>query len=173
MVDILPNVDGPLDLGLPVQVRDVPAMRVARMSWEGPPSRIGEGFEQVTAFALRHGVGPAGPLMGWYPRLERGVNSIAAQLLVPLTRTVETDDGAIETLRLPRQRTACVMYNGPMNDEFRQMHLDLFGWMDVAGLPRNGTAHQHAYIAGTAASPLWTVEIRVPVVGGSAPASPL
>jgi len=165
--------DPSLDFGLPVQVRDVPAMRVARMTWEGPPARIGEGFERVTEFAVRHGVGPVGPLMGFYPRLVRGASTIAAQLLVPLTRIVETDDDAIETVRLVRRRTACLMYSGPMNDEFRQQHLALFAWMDAHGLPRNGTAHQHAYIAGTAASPTWTVEIRVPVVGGGAPATPL
>lgn len=161
------------EFGLPVQVRDLPAMRVARMAWEGPPSGIGAGFERVTEFAIRHGVGPVGPLVGRYPHLERGAQTIAAQLLVPLTRTVDSDEDGIDTVRLPRQRAACLMYSGPMNDEFRQMHLDLFGWMDARGLPRNGTAHQHAYIAGTAASPTWTVEIRVPVVGGSAPAAPL
>ncbi len=162
-----------LDLGLPVQVRDLPAMRVATMTWEGPPARIGEGFTRVTEFAVRHGVGPVGPLIGQYPRLASGEATIAARLLVPLTRTVTSDDDAIETLRIKRQRAACVMYSGAMDERFRQMHLDLFDWMDASALPRNGTAHHHAYIAGTKDSPTWTVEIRVPIVGGGAPAAPL
>lgn len=162
-----------LDLGLPVQVRDIPAMRVARLQWSGAPAAIGEAFERVTAFAVRHGVGPVGPLVGMYPQIADGAERIEAEIQVPLTRLVESDDEAIETLRVPRCRAACLMYNGPMDARFRLEHGALFDWMDARGLPRTGTAHHHAYITGTSSSAEWTVEIRVPVVGGQAPSAPL
>ena len=61
------------------------------------------------------------------------------------------------------------MFNGLMGPDFRQVHFDLFAWMDTQGLPRAGTAHQHAYIAGTGPDSSWTIEVRVPIVGGLAP----
>lgn len=165
--------DEGIELRLQVQVRDIPAMRVARMPYDGPPAEIGRAFDRVTTFAVRHGVGPAGPLIGIYPRLEAGATRIEAHVLVPLTRLPESDEDAIETVRLPRVRAACLMYSGPMDNEFRRRHSDLFAWLDARELPRVGTAHHHAYIAGRAGSPDWTVEIRVPLVGGAAPAAPL
>ena len=103
----------------------------------------------------------------------RGADIIEANILVPMTRLPESDDPDVETVRLPRLRAACSMYAGPMGPEFRRRHAALFAWMDARGVPRKGTAHHHAYLAGRGAVGDWTVEIRVPVVGGSAPAIPL
>jgi len=161
------------DLGLHVQLRDIPAMRVARLRYDGSPGDIGSAFTRVTDFAVRHGVGPCGPVLGVFPRLVEGVSRIDAVVCAPLTRLPESDDPEIETLRLPRSRAACLMYSGPMTAVFRQRHLDLFAWMDARGVPREGTAHQHAYLAGTGPDSEWTVEIRVPVIGGRAPVAPL
>ena len=156
------------DLGLNVQLRDIPAMRVARLRYAGPPAAIGAAFTRVTDFAVRHGVGPCGPVLGEFPRLETGVEVIEARVCVPLTRLPDSDEADIEAVRLPRLRAACLIYAGPMTAEFRQRHLDLFAWMDARGVPRAGTAHQHAYLAGSGAGSEWTVEIRVPVLGGQA-----
>ena len=101
--------DDSLDLGLVVQLRDIPSMRVARTHWSGPPAGIGAAFERATAFAVRHGVGPVGPLIGEYPRLVEGADIIEANILVPMTRLPESDDPDVETVRLPRLRAACSM----------------------------------------------------------------
>ena len=140
----------PEDLGLHVQLRDIPAMRVARLRYAGPPADIGVAFTRVTDFAVRHGVGPCGPVMGVFPKLVEGVDELEAEVCAPLTRLPESDEADVQTLRLPRSRAACLIYSGPMTAEFRQRHLDLFAWMDARGVPRDGTAHQHAYLAGTA-----------------------
>ena len=161
------------DLGLNVQLRDIPSIRVARLRYVGPPGAIGEAFTRVTEFAVRHGVGPCGPVMGVFPKLVEGAAEIEAEVCAPLTRLPESDDAEIEAVRLPRSRAACLIYTGPMTPAFRQRHLDLFAWMDARGVPRVGTGHQHAYLAGTGADSEWTVEIRVPVLGGEAPAVPL
>jgi effector-binding domain-containing protein len=161
------------DLGLNVQLRDIPAIRVARLRYGGAPAEIGAAFTRVTDFAVRHGVGPCGPVLGVFPRLAVGVDSIEAMVCAPLTRLPASDEADIETLRLPRSRAACLIYAGPMTSEFRQCHLDLFAWMDSRGVPRDGTMHQHAYLAGTGPDSEWTVEIRVPVLGGHAPVTPI
>jgi effector-binding domain-containing protein len=161
------------DLGLHVQLRDIPAMRVAMLRYRGAPAAIGKAFQRVTDFAVRHGVGPCGPILGAYPRLAEGASEIEAEVFVPLSRLPEPDEPDIEPLRLPRSRAACLVYSGPMNVEFRKRHLALFAWMDARGVPRAGTAHQHAYLAGTGVDSEWTVEIRVPIIGGRAPVMPL
>ena len=165
--------EDPTDLGLNVQLRDIPGMRVARLRFRGPPAQIGRAFTRVTDFAVRHGVGPCGPVLGVFPRLAEGVDEIDAEVCAPLTRLPESDEPELETLRLPRSRAACLIYSGPMTSAFRQRHLDLFAWMDARGVPRAGTAHQHAYLAGTSPDSDWTVEIRVPVLGGETPAMPI
>lgn len=157
-------------LELPVQVRDLPAMRVARMAYAGPAAQIGEAFERVNTFVLERGIGPCGPLIGNYARIFEPDAELEANVLVPVTRLLDAElDPDIETLRLPRLRAACLMYSGPMTPAFQRHHFELFAWMDAQALPRAGTAHQHAYIAGTGAASEWTVEIRVPIVGGRAP----
>ncbi len=157
-------------LELPVQVRDLPAMRVARLPYAGPAANIGQAFDRVNTFVLERGIGPCGPLIGSYSRIFDPDMDVSATVLVPVTRLLDAQlDPDIETLRLPRVRAACLMYSGPMSPDFRRHHFDLFAWMDAHSLPRAGTAHQHAYIAGTGAASDWTVEIRVPIVGGRAP----
>jgi len=165
--------DEGIDLGLPVQVRDIPAMRVARLGYRGAPADIGRAFDRVTTFAVRHGVGPVGPLIGVYPELVVGAEAIEAEVLVPLTRLAESDDPDVETVRLPRLRAACLMYSGPMDARFRQRHQQLFAWLDAHDMPRVGTVHHHAYISMSEGAAEWTIEIRVPLVGGSAPVTPL
>ncbi len=160
----------PRALLVPVQVRDLPAMRVAQVAYAGEPAGIGAAFERVNQFALERGIGPCGPLMGVYPRIGDPIDPIDALVRVPVTRLLDVEPApGVETLRLARQRAACLMFNGLMGPEFREVHFDLFAWMDAQGLPRAGTAHQHAYIAGTGPGSAWTVEIRVPIVGGLAP----
>jgi effector-binding domain-containing protein len=160
----------PGELLIPVQVRDLPGMRVAQVQYVGPPAAIGAAFERANQFVLERGIGPCGPLIGVYARIGEAGDPVDALVQVPVTRVhdVEPEDG-IELLRLPRQRAACLMFNGLMGPEFRQVHFDLFAWMDAQALPRAGTAHEHAYIAGTGPQSAWTVEIRVPILGGRAP----
>ena len=155
---------------LPVQVRDLPAMRVAQVEYAGPAAAVGAAFDRVNRFVLEQGIGPCGPLIGMYARIAEPGADVEALVHVPVTRLLDVDpEPDIRTLRLTRQRAACLMFSGAMGPEFRQHHFDLFAWMDAQGLPRAGTAHHHAYIAGTGAASAWTVEIRVPIVGSRAP----
>lgn len=160
----------PPTLLLPVQVRDLPGMRVAEAEYSGPAVGVGGTFDRVNRFVLEQGIGPCGPLLGVYAQIGEPGSDVEALVRVPVTRLLDGEpEPGIRTLRLPRQRAACLMFSGLMGPEFRQLHFDLFAWMDAQGLPRAGTAHHHAYIAGTGASSSWTVEVRVPIVGGLAP----
>jgi effector-binding domain-containing protein len=155
---------------LPVQVRDLPRARVARVAYTGPAAAIGDALERAQSFAVRHGVGPCGPAEASFEAIAPPGEDVRATVSVPLTRLPEDGDG-VELLRLPRRRAACLLFTGPLGPRFRAMHLELFAWMDQRGLPRAGTAHEHAYIANDEQG--WTIEIRVPIVGGAAPVAPL
>jgi hypothetical protein len=158
------------ELFLPVQVRDLPRARVAQVGYTGPAPGIGAAFERVNQFVLEHGIGPCGPLIGVYDRIGEPEADVHALVQVPVTRLLEDGPhGGIDTVRLGRIRAASLMFHGEMGPGFRQAHFDLFAWMDTQGLPRAGTAHQHAYIAGTGVGSEWTIEIRVPIVGGLGP----
>ena len=74
---------------LPVQVRDLPAMRVAQVRYSGPPGGIGASFEQVNDFALDRGIGPCGPLMGVYARIGTPESPVDALVQVPVTRLLD------------------------------------------------------------------------------------
>jgi len=154
---------------LPIQLRDLPSMRVARLAYCGAPEAIGRAFEQATRFAIDEGVGPCGPLIGCYPSLAAAPDSIQAEVLVPLTRLPDDAPEGIELLRLAGFHSVCLLYRGPMDPGFRKVHLELFAWMDSRGIPRDGTRHQHAYVAGTDPESDWTIEIRVPVRAGRRP----
>ncbi len=157
-------------LPLPVQVRDLPAMRAAYMNYSGPPAGVGAPFELLQRFVTAEGIGPAGPLMASYPHLKDAAQAgkaradIEAMLLVPITRLAEPEIEGILTRRFASLRAACLVFSGPMDAAFRQYHLDLFAWMDARGLPRAGTQHQHAYLSKQDTSAHWTVEIRVPIL---------
>lgn len=164
------STEEPTSIPLPVQVRDLPAARVAELQYEGDAAGIGAAFDRVNRFVLEHEIGPCGPLLGVYARIGEPGDPVHARVQVPVTRLLDSSpDPDIRTYRLSRTRAACLMYTGLMGPPFRQHHFDLFAWMDANGLPRAGTTHHHAYVAGTGGASTWTVEIRVPIVGGRAP----
>jgi len=169
--------DAPIPL--PIQVRDLPAMRAACMSYQGPASGLGVPFEELQRFVVSAGIGPAGPLMAAY-RMSTGEalgdrkgNSelIDALLLVPVTRLTAEPPKDIEMRRFASLRAACLVYSGPMDSNFLQHHQHLFAWMDANALPRAGDDHQHAYLAQDKATGHWTIEIRATILATDAAAA--
>jgi len=159
------------EFSLPVQVRDLPRARVAQATFTGPAAAIGQSLQRLEAFAVREGIGPCGPSTASFDSIAAPGQDVTARLAVPLTRLPDDADPGIELLRTPRCRAACLLFVGPLGPGFRSRHLDLFAWLDARGMPRTGTAHEHAYIANDDSG--WTIEIRVPIVGGRAPVAPL
>jgi effector-binding domain-containing protein len=151
---------------VPVQVRDLAAMRVAMVSYSGPPGDVGVAFERLTDWVEQRGLFPAGPLIAAYRALPAAADGampdVQAELMVPLTRLLE-DEGDVRCVRVPSMRAACVMFDGAMDARFRVAHEGLFAWIDARELTREGTAHHHAYIRTGRGLGHWTVEIRVPV----------
>ena len=168
-----------LPCGLVVQVREIPAQRMLTLSFSGPPGALGESVARLTGYALEQDVGPCGPTVARYPRFlaepdaggSEAPEEIEAELLVPVRGRPEAEDYAL--VQVDRLQVACINYSGPLDGEFRRAHEDLFAWMDAHGVPRAGTAHAHAYLAGHQGAPEWSVEIRVPIVGGRAPMPPV
>jgi hypothetical protein len=190
--DRLSRIEG---LSSVVQVRDLPAMRVAERRFVGPPAELGRAFQDLLAFVEAQGIAPAGPLIAAFPRLMEhrpgadpaSLPAVEVLARIPLSRL--PDEGlrprgaafagaaarpgpaaglsSVITRRVPAERAATVFWQGPMDPgdgRFRQLHLDLFAWMDAHALPRSGTAHEHAYVSGgSAEGSEWVIEIRVPV----------
>jgi len=167
-------------IALPVQIRDLPAMRAACRSFRGQAEEISGPFEDLQKYVVGAGIGPAGPIMASFKKLletpasgEDSSSLVEATLLVPVTRLVDDPPEPVEMRRFTSLRAACLLFSGPMDRSFRQHHLDLFSWLDARAMPRAGTAHQHAYLSKNNASGHWTVEIRVPILGQGPPAAAL
>jgi DNA gyrase inhibitor GyrI len=159
-------------ISLPVQIRDLPAMRAACRSFRGQAEELSGPFEDLQKYVADAGIGPAGPLMASFKKLldnpatgEGSSDIVEATLLVPVTRLVDDPPESVEMRRFASLRAACLLFSGPMDSSFRQHHLDLFSWLDARALPRAGTAHQHAYLSKDNVSGHWTVEIRIPILG--------
>ncbi|MEE2830069.1 MAG: GyrI-like domain-containing protein [Myxococcota bacterium] len=160
-----------------VQVRELPSRRVLKLDYFGPAGEIGDAVARLSRFAIEQGVGPCGPTVAAYPRfVGAGSGSlgggdpaleIEAKIFVPVRGRPESEEFPL--VQLDRSRAACINYLGPLDAGFRQAHEELFNWMDAQAVPRTGTRHQHAYLAGQEGGDEWSVEIRVPIVGGQAP----
>lgn len=169
--DLLPET-------LVVQIRELPPQRAVSLVFSGRPEDLGDAVSRLTRYAVEQGVGPCGPTLASYPRFvaeaaegEEKAGEIEAELLVPVRGRPEGDEHPL--VELERLRAACISYSGRMDSNFRRAHESLFSWMDAHGVPRTGTAHYHVYLADDGGGDSWSVEIRVPIVGGSAPRPPL
>ncbi len=157
--------DNPAGGGLQVDLRDLPAMRIAALPYRGPADRIQATIDRLAAFVKEHGAGPAGPLeivFGALNPLDAQPNHpIDAEIRLPITRLIE--GAAVETRRIPSLPAACMLISQPLDRHFLQLHETLFAWLDARGLHRMGETHHHAYLGHNAALGHWTIEIRVPL----------
>jgi len=165
------HIGDPVEPGvgnLQVQVRDLPAMRIAARVHDAPAQELDQTVEALHRFVSSEGVGPAGPVMVVYPHWtdlwgdEGATLPVLAEVQLPVTRLVASDE--VETRRIPSTRAACVIYQGVLGPAFRACHTTLFHWVEAQGLVRKGTTHHHAYLA-QGPGPAWTIEIRVPLTG--------
>jgi len=165
--------DEPLTEALVVQIREVPGHRAVRMRYEGARSGLEEAVATLTRTAIAGGVGPCGPAVADYLELapEGEDPAISVDILVPVRGTPQEDDFPV--VEIGPMRVAFIHYNGPLETAFRRAHLSLFSWMDAHAHPRAGTRHLHAYLAGQGSSGDWSVELRVPLIGGGAPRPPV
>lgn len=165
--DNAPNNRFPEAAGtLHVQLRDLPAMRVATLAFHGRAATLGAAVDEAHRIVRDLGVGPAGPIVVAYPDWQDLWHAdgpdivVDAEIRIPVTRLVE--DAGISMRRLASVHAACLIYSGSLGPEFGGCHTQLFAWLDAQELPRGGTSHQHAYLGtGAGPHPSWTVEIRV------------
>lgn len=147
--------------GAPIQVRDIPAMRVASLPYQGAAAEVGEAFGVLERWVADRGLFAAGPLVAAFDALPEGATGVCAELRMPLTRLPPSEDGVV-CRRVPSERCACVLFDGAMDARFRAVHDRLLAWVDARGFQRGEAVH-HAYIRTGRGVGEWTVEIRVPL----------
>jgi len=152
-----------------IQVRELPGQRSLCSRYQGPRSGFASAVEKLTGHAASSGVGPCGPTLADYAHLASDEldATLDVTILVPVRGRPESEEYPVIEGR--PMRAACMHYTGPSDQAFRRAHEALFSWMDANGFPRMGTRHFHAYLAGQEGNAEWTVELRVPVLGGDAP----
>lgn len=150
---------------LPVQVREIPGQRFLCSRYAGERRGLSQEVDALTRHAVVEGVGPCGPVLVDYSVFTPGdPEEVEVRILVPVRGSTGASEYTL--LQEPPMRAACIHYGGLIDPEFDRAHQDLFAWMDANGFPRTGTQHRHVYLAGSAGSENWSIEVRVSLLGG-------
>jgi len=71
-----------------VKVKELPAMRVAELTFKGPSTMLGDAYRDIMAWTAEHGCEAAGPSMEIYrsrPKIKKGKMIFSARIQVPIT----------------------------------------------------------------------------------------